>query len=76
MEIDQNKTCQLLGQMRPGHSSNMELESHILGTPDLRGRKNTIFIVSICFSKMSMLLKINCEALGKGKDRVRQGWVI
>ena len=46
MEIDQNKTCQLLGQMRTGHSSNMELESHILGTPDLRGRKNTIFIKS------------------------------
>ena len=22
-----------------------------------------------------MLLKINCEAQGKGKDRVRQGWV-
>ena len=30
MEIDQNKTCQLLGQMKTGPSSNMEMESHIL----------------------------------------------
>ena len=37
MEIDQNKTCQLLGQMRTGHSCNMEMESHILGTPEIRG---------------------------------------
>ena len=45
IKIGQNKPCQLLGHM----SSNMEMESHILGTPDLRGRKNTIFIVSILF---------------------------
>ena len=25
--------------------SNMEMESHILGTPNLRGKKNTIFLV-------------------------------
>ena len=26
MEIDQNKTCQLLGQMKTGPSSNIEME--------------------------------------------------
>ena len=49
MEIDQNKTCQLLGQMKTGPSSNMEMESHILETPNLRGRKNM---------SMSMLLQL------------------
>ena len=51
MEIDQNKTCQLLGQMKTGPSSNMEMESHILGTPDLRGRKNAIFMSQPVFRK-------------------------
>ena len=31
-------------KMRTGHNSNMEMESHTLGKPDLRGRKITIFI--------------------------------
>ena len=42
MEIYKKKTGQLFGQMKTRLSSNMEMESHILGTPNLRRKKNTI----------------------------------
>ena len=54
----------------------MEMESHILGTPNLRRRKNTIFFVyNLFFVNVDVVttLKINYVTQGKGTERVRQG---
>ena len=55
IKIGQNKPCQLLGHM----SSNMEMEmeSHILETSDLRGRKK-LYLLSQSVNVVTTL-KIN-----------------
>ena len=45
------------------------MENHILGTPDLRRRKNTLFIFSIVNVQLVTTLKINCKAHGNGKGK-------
>ena len=55
----------------------IETESHIMGTPNLGGRRNTIYYLNLFFVNVNvnvvttLTMKINYKAQGKGKGRFR-----
>ena len=57
IKIGQNKPCQLLGHMSSNMEMEMEMESHILETSDLRGRKK-LYLLSQSVNVVT-ILKIN-----------------
>ena len=53
--------------------SNMEMESHILGTRLISAEERTLNLLSLFFVNVTVVttLKINCKAQGKGKGEGR-----